>query len=398
MKKIWLSKENCTGCGMCANICPRNAISIIEDKCGFFYPKINNLCVDCGICEKNCNLRWTLTNKNTDHPLAFAAWSIDPEIRFKSTSGGVFSEIARAILGKGGYVVGASYDDHNNVVHIAIRNECDLAKIRQSKYLQSFSGRIYSQVKELLDMGETVLFCGTPCQVAALYSFLNKPYNNLFTIDFICRGVNSPKAFKSWLNEIEKKYNSKVKNVWFKYKEDGWKASPYCSKISFFDNKHIVLSGNDNLFMVGYLGPNLYIRPSCAKCHFKGVPRLADITLADYWGIESEYDDDKGTSLVIINNEKGKILLDGASKNLNIVNKDFSDSIKYNPCYKKSVYISSNSEKFLRSLSYCKFSKALNKYANRENNSIFSIVNYKLSKIFSKVKRLINLSVMSNKK
>ena len=62
-----------------------------------------------------------------------------------------------------------------------------------------------------------------------------------------------------------------------------------------------------------YLFVNDYIlRESCSDCYFKGYNRVSDITLGDFWGIQkidSEMDDNKGTSLVLTHDAKGESLL-----------------------------------------------------------------------------------------
>ena len=165
--------------------------------------------------------------------------------------------------------------------------------------MQSAIGDIFFKIKTYLHNGKTVLFCGTPCQVSGLYAFLGKRFDNLITIDFICRGVNSPKAFISWIDEIEKQEHKKVKKVWFKYKQEGWKASPKCTRVDFYDNSFKVYFGAKNLYMSAYLGPNLFIRPSCGKCDFKDFPRVADLSLGDFWKVDKSLDDDLGTSLIM---------------------------------------------------------------------------------------------------
>lgn len=362
MKKFWLNKEDCSGCGMCANACPKHAIVVKEDKCGFYYPEILKNCINCNACEKVCLKRLTVKRDNPEKPITYVTWSKDDTIRYNSTSGGAFSELVLPILNSNGYVIGAEYDTDNTVKHSIIHRADDLKRLRQSKYVQSLSGDIYNQVKMLLKDNNQVAFCGTPCQVAALYAYLGKNYDSLYTIDFICRGVNSPKAFRSWLSEIESEMNSKVSRVWFKYKENGWKTSPLCTRLDFKNGEHKIISGKANLFMYEYLTSNLFIRPSCSQCHFKGSPRLSDITLADFWGLEADLDDDKGSSLLMANSTKGLNMLNNASMRVTLKEQSFEKSIQANPCFLNSVVLDNQrNARFLESLSKYSFSKAIEK-------------------------------------
>lgn len=357
----WLSCEQCTGCSACSNICPVDALEMKQDDTGFIYPEIDeNKCIHCNLCHKICDNR-NEKKRNFPTPQTYAAWNKDPDIRYNSTSGGVFSELASVILKQGGVVIGAQYNHENLVEHTIIEQISNLHKIRQSKYIQSDIGLIYRAIKEKLSTGRKVLFCGAPCQIAGLYAFLGEDNDNLITIDFICRGVNSPKAYKAWLNEIEHNHNSKVSRVWFKYKQNGWKKSPRCTRIDFVNGEYTVLDQKENLFMNGYLNYNLYMRPSCGNCEFKGMPRQADITLADFWGIDRNLDDDKGTSMVLINNKKGELLLTSV-RNLVLHERNFDDIFKGNTYFDKSVTIAKKSSKFLKELDRQSFSKALKKY------------------------------------
>lgn len=364
MKEFWLEKSECTGCGACENICPRSAITMEIDETGFIYPTIGETCVDCNLCEKICKNRKLYQAKRFEVPKTYALWSKNKEVRFNSTSGGAFTELAKIILANNGLVAGACYNEENMVEHILIEKEDELPRIRQSKYIQSNPLHIYSDIKRHLNQGRLVAFCGAPCQVAGLYAFLgNKEYENLVTFDFICRGMNSPKAFRSWLDEIEAEEKSKVTRVWFKYKEGGWKSSPKRARLDFEDGHYVVKSGEANLFMHGYLSNNLYIRPSCGNCDFKGVPRHSDITLADFWGIEAELDDDQGTSLVLINSEKGKKLFEQARAAFEWYERDFGEIFKGNVCFEGSVNVPKESEQFLKALDTGKFSEVLKKYS-----------------------------------
>lgn len=295
-------------------------------------------------------------------PQTYAVWSKNDEIRYNSTSGGAFSEFAKIILEENGIVVGAKYNKNNLVEHAIADTYEGIEELRQSKYLSSSLGNIYKIIKQELQNGRTVAFCGAPCQVAGLYSFLGKEYENLFTMDFICRGMNSPKAFKSWINEIEKKENSKVKKVWFKYKEGGWKTSPKRTRVDFENNSYHIYEGEKNLYMHGYLTSNFYIRPCCGNCQFKGIPRKSDVTFADFWGIEKVLDDDKGTSMLLINSEKGKKYFHKVKCNLNVYEKKFQDIFMGNPMFSVSAIVPKQGHNFLVDLDNMTFSEAIEKY------------------------------------
>lgn len=295
-------------------------------------------------------------------PDTYAVWSKNREIRYNSTSGGAFSEFAKLIVSKGGYVAGAMYNDANMVEHSIVNDNVGIEKLRQSKYLSSSPKKIYKEVKEKLQEGIIVGFCGSPCQVAGLYSFLGKEYDNLFTMDFICRGVNSSKAFKAWLSEIESKEQSKATKVWFKYKDGGWKTSPKRTRVDFENGNHIVYEGENNLYMHGYLSTNLYIRPCCGDCQFKGIPRKSDVTFADFWGIEEELDDDKGTSMLLINSDKGRKAFDEIRSTFEVYEKDFNSIFAGNPMFSTSAIVPAKAHDFLVDLDNMSFSECLKKY------------------------------------
>ena len=357
-------KKKCTGCATCSNICPKGCILMMEDEMGFQYPVVNHeKCIECKICEKRCPVLNEERPKHHEKPTVYAARTKNSNLRYCSTSGGIFSELAACVIEQGGVVCGAKYDENNLVEHFLIENVQDIEKIRQSKYMQSRIGDIYQNIKKQLQSKRLVAFCGTPCQVAGLYQYLGKEYENLMTFDFICRGVNSPKAFQHWLKEIEEENRSKVTRVWFKYKQNGWKASPRCTRVDFSNGQFKVYSGSDNTFMCGYLGPNLYIRPSCGDCSFKGTPRLGDITLADFWGLDSVLEDDGGTSMVMINSFKGEDLFLKLKERIEYEEHDFSEIGAGNVCADGSVTINPKSELFLKSLGSAPFSKLVEKYS-----------------------------------
>ena len=314
-------KNECTGCSACANICPRQCIEMNEDAEGFVYPQIVNdsLCISCGACERACPI---LNKKNNNDVLtkAYAALSKDESLRLESSSGGIFSELAKVVLQSGGIIYGASYNENGLVEHINIDNIEALGKLRGAKYSQSNMGDSFQVLKKQLNSGRKILFSGTPCQVAGLKSFLNKDYDNLICIDFVCHGVPSPMAWRQYV-----KYRAQNDNdgaapqyINLRNKESGWSKYSYSVKFSYLDNKRYLCKNNEDPFMRFFVN-NYILRESCSNCHFKGYGRVSDITLGDFWGIwdiDPEMDDNKGTSLVLTHSAKGEQLFEAIFNNI----------------------------------------------------------------------------------
>ena len=283
------NKQDCCGCNACGDICAHKAITFKTDIEGFWYPDVNkDLCTDCHLCEKVCpiiNVK-DLKKNDSETPLhTYAAIHKNLTVRWDSTSGGAFSALADAMYAQHGYVSGALYNEDFSVRNYISNNPEDLPRLRSSKYLQSKAEGLFKEILCLLRRGDRVLACGTPCQMAALRAFLRKDYENLVIVDFICRGVNSPKVYRAYLDSLEKKYGSKVVYVKAKNKELGWRN--LTRKVTFANGQSYYGVYMDDDFRRGY-HTNVFCRPSCYDCKFKGFPRIADITIADYWGIEKQ--------------------------------------------------------------------------------------------------------------
>lgn len=310
--------NDCTGCNACYSACPVNAIKMEPDAEGFERPVIDwNICTRCNICEEVCPALTPYTNVNAGEPRVVAAWTKDAALRLNSTSGGVFSELAKKVIAGGGVVAGAKYTEDHAVEHCVINKEQDLPLLRQSKYLQSEMQHTYRVIEARLNAGFSVLFCGTPCHAAGLQMYLGKEYDNLIVCDFICRGVISPMVYKMYLRDLEMEYGATVDTIQFKNKSVGW--NQFCTYIRFENGATYCKNRYDDSYMRGYLFYNLYLRPCCYECKFKMIPRIADISLGDFWGIGNmrpHLDENKGTSVVLLNTQKGRSLFEVVKERL----------------------------------------------------------------------------------
>lgn len=305
--------DRCTGCTACAAACPKNCIAMVADADGFCHPVIDeSSCIGCGLCEKVCPVLNPVAPTHT--PQAFAAWTGDADSRMASTSGGVFPELARDILEKGGAVYGAAYDDRFRVVHICAENAHELDRLRGAKYAQSDLTGIFADVKKRLDGGQRVLFSGTPCQVLGLKAYLRKDYVNLLSVDLVCHSVPSPLAWEKYLEYIAD--GKTVAGVNLRCKDSGWSRYRYSNRFDFADGSHRMDGSGESPYMKLFVGGYI-TRPSCECCPAKGHARVSDLTLGDFWGIwnsHPELDDDRGVSLVLAQTERGLVALEGLEK------------------------------------------------------------------------------------
>lgn len=347
-----LKKEQCTGCWACKNACPMECIDMTEDKEGFLYPVIDiNKCIECSLCEKACPAINIPVSNNFKEPVVYAAWSLDNEVRSASSSGGIFTELAYRILDNNGFVAGARYNTNSMVEHCLINSKEELYKLRQSKYVQSEIGQIFKDVKMLLEDGRTVMFTGTPCQTAGLLQYLNIKYDNLLLCDIVCHGVNSPLVYSRYFNELGEEHKSKVKKINFRDKRNGWNDFGTC--VIFENGKEYFCSQKIEPFYRGFI-KNLYLRPSCYSCQYKSFPRLSDITLADFWGINTDDTIDDiymGVSLIMIHSQKGDIYFNSIKGKITKSKRKIEEALLRNPCIVKPSFVQSEKrDSFFNSL------------------------------------------------
>ena len=306
-----LDYENCTGCMACLNVCPKNAISCVENDKGFIVPSINNdLCINCGLCDKTCVLNKEIPEGSTIQD-ALALVTDNNDVLKNSTSGGAFTALSNVILKKQGIVVGAIMDESFTVYHVLTTETSIRDRMRGSKYVQSNVKDLYRKIKENLESNVYVLFIGTPCQVHALRQFLRKDYDTLYAVDILCHGVPNNKMFKEHINYVNSFEGAKIVDYHFRTKRFGGRNSIQEYKLE--DSKKYITSFDAQEY-ASFFRQSLSIRPSCRTCRYRCTHRFGDLTIGDYWGEAKSLKGGKvgGMSLVCVNTPKGRSLIDSA--------------------------------------------------------------------------------------
>lgn len=312
--------KSCTGCGDCAQVCPKKCINMKENSEGFWYPVTDmTACINCGMCGKVCHVLGTPEKHSGKF---YMCWNKNAEIIAKSSSGGVFTALAKMIFDKGGVVFGAFQDfQKRRVYHIEVERYEDLDKVRLSKYCQSDLRNVCHNIKERLLAKQPVLFCGTACQTAAVLRFIsNSPAKQqlslLYTVDVLCHGVASQKTVDAFLKSKEKQFHKKAEKYYFRVKTNGtgWNSGGGTRmRLIFQDGSEFVASLGSDTFFMGF-NNNLFLRESCYECRYCGTERVSDFTIADYWGVPEDAVSaeqlQRGVSVMTVNTEKASLLLE----------------------------------------------------------------------------------------
>lgn len=384
----------CSGCHACVSICPRQCLEMKADQEGFLYPKLVNLnaiekidnksdhiiptpsesdiscnissrknsCTNCKLCTSVCPILKEQKCQIEALPLAYAAYNKEESVRLKSSSGGIFSLLAEKIISQGGVVFGATFGLNHRVEHRWVEKLEEISMFRTSKYVQSDIGNALIQAKAFLEQGRMVLFTGTPCEIGGLRSFLReKQYENLVTQDFICHGVPSPTVWQRYLSYQEDVFQSQITTTNFRDKSKGWDRNGLSLR---FHNQQEYFKHNGEDLMMRAFGAKICLRPSCHQCTFKTISRISDITLADFWGIQSvcpEMDDNKGTSLVFLQSEVGTKVFESLSEQMVTKKVSVEDTVKYNPCMVTSVEPHKNRTRFFLQLEVKPFDRLVHR-------------------------------------
>lgn len=307
-----VNKKDCCGCTACASICPKDCIEMVTDNEGFKYPVVDtNTCINCGLCEKVCPII-NHSIKADEMPLqSLIVCNKDAEIRKASSSGGSVTPFCKEIIKQGGVVFGCVFDENFDVIHTSAETLEEISAFKGSKYVQSDLRDSFKKVKKQLESNRKVLFVGTPCQVDGLVSYLRKPYENLYTVDFVCHGVPSPLVWEKYREVMSAKYRSNIVYANFREKTYGYHSSNLALK--FANGKKSAENTKSDYLMKSFFD-DICSRPSCYDCKFKTAKHNSDLTVFDCWNITRYVpnlaDDDKGFTAVFVQNEKGRQLLD----------------------------------------------------------------------------------------
>jgi NAD-dependent dihydropyrimidine dehydrogenase PreA subunit len=357
--------QECCGCAACVAVCPQSCIAMKANSEGFLYPAVDKThCSDCGLCLQTCP--WMNQPRITNAfspPRVYAAWHLDDETRRLSSSGGVFTALADAILEKGGCVAGAAWDADMVCRHILVEDSKNLDRLRGSKYVQSeIAPELFARIGNELSQKRHLLFTGTPCQVAALRNFLGQDDENLLCCDLVCHGVPSP----AWLRKhlaASRKRSLPVTSIRFRDKTNGWKR--FGVRKIYSDGSSLYKGMHADPYMASFL-KNMCLRPSCYKCKYTSTARPGDITLADYWRVATKYPEydreDKGTSLLLINSNKGRKWLDHCRATLFLGEGDLFHAMSGNPMLSRPATRPPERDTFMEDISILSVSELRKKY------------------------------------
>lgn len=367
--KYIVAPENCMGCGLCANVCSRDAIRMEWSAEGFLIPRVNTeACINCGLCARQCialEERPTYTD-DIKRVSSWGGWNNNEATHLQSSSGGIFTALAERALMAGGCVFGVVWQDKYTAVFSKAETIEELARMRGSKYTPAIPGKVYQEVLAELKTGRQVLFSGTPCQVHALKKYLRKPYDNLLTIDIVCHGVPSHLLLEKYVQETEDRTGKIIEYVSFRNKPEGWLR--YHVTCHYTDESTSSTPLAEDVYMRLFLCDKT-LNLVCYNCPYAHIPRQGDITLGDYWGVQRIHPDwpiDRGISAILANTAKGTQCLQQLSDRLTLCEEAFDKIYSGQPV----AYVRSEKQApkersmLLARLPFCSLEDVLQKWVN----------------------------------
>lgn len=369
--------NDCTGCAVCADSCPKHCISMVKNKYGFMMPSVDlRTCVDCRKCERVCPVLNTRIAHNASLKL-YCAYNVNAEERKKGSSGSIMLVLAKYVINQNGVVYGAAFDENLKLRHTRATSMDDVILQAKSKYIQSDTRGIYRLVKADLQVGKNVLFVGTPCQCQALNNYLGKERTNkLLLVDFICHGVPSQELFDKSIARYEFANKCKVIDFSFRKKNDDSLRNYFMRFLK--DGKIFEKEGEARSFPF-YCGYLKYIafRESCYHCKFVGKDRITDFTLGDFWGLQNTMQGvefNKGYSMLIVNSILGKEIFESIKKFVDYKEYELSSPFAKNHAYLLPTQKSIMHSMFMRDYLFLPYEKLEKRYFMWNKKSLNWIV------------------------
>lgn len=386
----------CCGCKACADVCPKNAITYKTDGEGFQYPVVNDECVECGLCRKVCPELNVLKPTFEQEQQYFACLDKDRERRDKGSSGGIFGLVATALIDNGYVICGAAFDEHLQLKHQFASDSDDLEKLKKSKYIQSDCSTVYAKIKKNLCSGQKVMFVGTPCQCNALVNVIGGKRDGLVLVDFACHGVPSQELFDKCIKYYEDLHGCRVEGYMFRHKPKRY-GSPQNFLLSTNKNGRSIQKAGSYYEEPYYYGFQRYItlRPSCYSCHWSNTERVSDITLADFWGVETvtnKWDRTDHPSLVIVNSEKGRLLMDVIKNQIDWLETTREAAIRQNGSLVHPTMLKEEREVLFDDYQKLPFEEFVNKHLtlkNRWKKDVYYAIPFPIKKLILKITKKI---------
>lgn len=382
----------CCGCKACGDACPKKAISFQLDKEGFYYPMVNDSCVNCGICTKVCPVLNPSDDAHSFNQQYVGCLDINPQRRETASSGGMFGLLASHFLSMGYKICGAAFDEHLKLRHVLVDDENGVSALKKSKYLQSDCENVYEVVKAIQKRGNKVMFVGTPCQCAALKRFLGGTTTNVLIVDLVCHGVPSQSLFDKCIRYYEEKNHCKVIEYSFRYKPKRY-GSPQNFRLLLEKNgitRQKTGGYYEEPFYCGFQ-KHITLRPSCYECKWASTERVGDITLADFWGIEKvtdKWDRTNHPSLVILNTTRGQVAFNQIKPHIDYIFTTREEAIRRNGCLVKPTKKTEARKIFYNDLKALPFAEVVKRHLSEKHTmfkKLYYAVPFSLRKLILKV-------------
>lgn len=388
-----LQHNNCCGCKACGDVCPKGAISFQKDNEGFLYPVVDENCVSCGLCVKVCPELNQLGNNNIENQIFLGCLDKDASRRNTGSSGGIFGLLATHLIKQGYFVYGAAFDNNLQLKHTSAHTKDELLKLKKSKYIQSDTKGVYKEIKKRFSQEGKVMFVGTPCQCNALRNYLgDSGARNALIVDFACHGVPSQDLFDRCINYYEVKHNCKVLEYGFRHKTKHYR-SPQNYELRVQAGDKCTLKTGKYYNEPFYCGFQKYItlRPSCYHCKWANLNRVSDITLADFWGIETvtkRWDRRDHPSLVILNTDKGHSIFNKIQQDVDCITVTSKDATRVNGSLDHPTKKPQNRERLFSDLEKEPFNVIITRYLTDKHiwlKDLYYYIPFGIRKMFLKL-------------